>query len=141
MKRTIIIHILLLVALAALLMAMINSFINVSNAYRYIDLLRSLGQQTSYDYSYEISQVHDSATQLILYGSAYFIAVLADVAAMVLIAVKEFPVFKPLTDKIAARHAACKEARAAAKAAKAETEKQKRIEQLEAELHSLKKDE
>ena len=43
---------------------------------------------------------------------------------------------KPTEDSIS--H---KEARAAAKTAKAEAEKQKRIEELEAKLHNLKKDE
>ncbi len=69
------------------------------------------------------------------------VAALCDIAAMVLIALHNFPCFKPLIDKLAAKRAAQKQATATAKAEKAEADKQARIEQLTAELNELKKDE
>lgn len=65
------------------------------------------------------------------------LATVADIIAIVLIAFKEFPVFKPLVDKYKAR----KQAKAEAAAIKAETARRARIEQLQAELDELKKDE
>ena len=136
MKRTVFIEILLLVVLGVLLYIAINSFIGASQSFSWAKRFSEEGED------YIIETYRSQAVRLLLFGLLLYLpAILADVAAMTLIAVKEFPVFKPLTDKIAARHAARKEARNTAKAAKAEAEKQKRIEQLEAELHSLKKDE
>lgn len=71
------------------------------------------------------------------YSIFSFLAAIADIAVMVLIAIKEFKVFQPLIDK----HNARKQERAAARTAKAESEKRKRIEQLQAELEELRKDE
>ena len=62
---------------------------------------------------------------------------IAAMSAIVLIAIKEFPVFKQLTDKWKLH----RQARLQAKVAKSEANKQKRIEKLEAELKDLKKDE
>jgi len=58
-----------------------------------------------------------------------------------LFTIKDFPVFKPLVDKFTAKRAAHKEQREAIKAEQAEAAKQARIEQLQAELDELKKDE
>ncbi|MCM1368657.1 MAG: hypothetical protein NC184_07620 [Roseburia sp.] len=60
---------------------------------------------------------------------------------MIIIAVKEFPCFKPLIDKLAAKRADRKAARTQAKAEQAETAKRERIDKLTAELEELKKDE
>lgn len=56
---------------------------------------------------------------------------------MVIIALKDFPVFKPMLDKLSAK----RDARKQAKAAKAVADKQARIERLQSELDALKKDE
>lgn len=137
MKRTVFIEILLLVVLGVLLYISINSFIGASRSFIWAKRF----SEEAYE-EYIIETYRSQAMRLLLFGLLLYLpAALADIAAMVLIAVKEFPVFKPLTDKIAARHAARKDARAAAKTAKAEAEKQKRIEELEAELHNLNKDE
>lgn len=70
------------------------------------------------------------------YSIFSFLAAIADIAVMALVAIKEFKVFQPLIDK----HNARKQARAAARTAKAESEKQKEIAELEKRLDELKKD-
>ena len=65
---------------------------------------------------------------------------LAGIAAMVLIAIKDFPVFKPLAEKLQAKLQARRQINVQAKADRAEANKQARIEQLQAELDELKKD-
>lgn len=66
----------------------------------------------------------------------FFIATSTIIATIILIAIKDFTAFQPLRDKLAAR----KQARATAKAEKAEADKKARIEALENELKELKKD-
>lgn len=56
------------------------------------------------------------------------------IVAIILIAIKDFPVFKPLVDKLNAR----KEKHAQAKAERAEEAKQAKIQALEEELNQLK---
>ncbi len=79
--------------------------------------------------------LHD--TIYLPYGLISLIASISTFAAMIIIAVKEFPVFQPLIEKIKARKAE----RAVAKEEKAQADKQQRIEKLTAELEQLKKDE
>lgn len=76
-----------------------------------------------------------------LRGILALLASLSTLVAMIIIAIKDFPFFKPLVDKFNAKRAARKEQRAAVKAEQAEAAKQARIEQLQAELDELKKDE
>lgn len=71
------------------------------------------------------------------YGIPALFAAVADLATMVIIAIKDFPVFKPLIDKLKAR----KEQRDVVKAEQAAVAKKERIEKLQAELDELKKDE
>lgn len=71
------------------------------------------------------------------YGIPALFAAVADLAAMVIIAVKDLPCFKPFVDKFKAR----KTARNQAKAEQAAIAKQERIDKLQAELDELKKDE
>lgn len=75
------------------------------------------------------------------YGILSLLATLGTLVALIFVAIKDFPVFKPLIDKFNAKRAARKEQRAAVKAEQAEEAKQARIEQLQAELDELKKDE
>lgn len=65
------------------------------------------------------------------------ITIIAIMISMGLVAIKDFPCFKPLADKLQAR----KEKRTQAKAERADAGKQARIAQLQAELEELKKDE
>ena len=71
------------------------------------------------------------------FGLMSLFAALATLAAMIIIAIKDFPVFQPLLAKLNAK----RDARKQAKAEKAEADKQARIEQLQSELEQLKKDE
>ena len=63
-------------------------------------------------------------------------AVIANLAVIILITLKDLPVFKPLLDKLNAR----KQKRAQAKAERAQADKQAKIAELEAQLQELKKD-
>lgn len=78
-----------------------------------------------------------SAYRFLTHGLLALLAALCTLAAMIMIAIKDFPCFKPLIDKFKAR----REAKAEAKTEKAVADKQARIEQLQAELNELKKDE
>ena len=73
----------------------------------------------------------------LIFGICGILAALATLAAMILVALKDFPVFKPMLDKLSAK----RDARKQAKAAKAVADKQARIERLQSELDALKKDE
>lgn len=75
-----------------------------------------------------------SATFYIPHCIFVLLATIADITAIVLLTLKEFPLFKPLVDKFKARKEKNKQE-------KAEAERQARIEQLQAELDELKKDE
>lgn len=55
----------------------------------------------------------------LIYSVIAIIAALCDLAAMIIIAIKDFPVFKPLVDKLTAKRAAHKEQREAIKAEQA----------------------
>ena len=70
------------------------------------------------------------------YSVLALIANFSTFLAMILVAIKDLPVFQPLRDKFAMR----KSARLQAKAEKSKAEKQARIEQLQAELEELKRD-
>lgn len=80
----------------------------------------------SYQYAYKS----------LTYSIISFLAMIADIAVLSIIAIQNFKVFQPLIDK----HNARKQERAAARQAKEEERKQKRIESLETELQELKKD-
>ena len=71
----------------------------------------------------------------------YLVYLLCVLSAFILFASKFARSLICLLKKPTENSISCKEARAAAKTAKAEAKKQKRIEELEAELHNLKKDE
>ena len=73
------------------------------------------------------------AIEYLLRGLASLLACIADIIVMGMIAVRNFKVFQPLIDKYNAR----KQERAAARSAKADADKQKRIEELKAELDAL----
>lgn len=70
-------------------------------------------------------------------GIATIVSVFFDIAVIIMTALKDIKVFQPLIDK----HNARKEQIGAVRAAKADADKQKRIEELQAELQELKKDE
>lgn len=75
------------------------------------------------------------------YGLPSLFAAVADIVVIVLVALKEFPVFKPLIDKHKARKLQRKLEKTKAEAIQAEEYRKSRIEQLQAELEDLKKNE
>ncbi len=77
------------------------------------------------------------AYHYLIRGILALVAAVVVIAVMIIIAIKDFPCFQPLVDKYKER----KEKRAAEKAERTEAAKQERIEQLQAELDELKKDE
>lgn len=66
----------------------------------------------------------------------YFTSAIVSLAVIILVAIKDFPVFKPLLDKLNAH----KQKRVQAKAERAEENKQAKIAELEAQLKELKND-
>lgn len=74
--------------------------------------------------------------QVLTYVIILTLGCIAEITAMILIAIKDLPVFKPIVDKYNAH----KQARLVAQAEKSEQQKQARIEKLQAELDELKKD-
>lgn len=140
MKKTIIIEILCLIAFCIILACAIKF---LSYAHEVSLNIIELQKELVYDSSYEriIDSVKEYRTVALSYGIPALLAALATLAAMVLIALKDFPVFKPMLDKLAAKRADRKQANDTAKAEKAAAEKQARIERLQSELDALKKDE
>lgn len=143
MKRTIIIEVLLLLILAVLIACTSMAFIYVTDMNYHITQLSGAGlDNPQYQLIEGTIKYYKGNTHIVLsFAVPTLVAALCDLAAMVLIALHNFPCFKPLIDKLAAKRAAQKQATATAKAEKAETAKQARIEQLTAELNELKKDE
>ena len=125
MKKTIIVEILLLFVLAVLLAFCIK-------IWNYIALL--IEWATGVDEA-SASYVYESVYIALPYSLLTLIALPITLFVIILIALKDLPVFKPLADKLTAR----KEKRTQAKAERAEADKQARIAELENELEELKK--
>ncbi len=136
MKRVVIIEIVLAFAIAMLLACSIKFFMYVSKMYNNINMLYDLDMSDA-SRNEIIERYRGNIAIALSYGIPALLAALATLAAMVLIALKDFPVFKPLLDKLAAK----RDARKQAKAEKAAADKQARIERLQSELDALKKDE
>lgn len=124
MKRTIIIEILLIATLGILFALNYYCWNYISEI---IDLKDKIPQWTNEYYS--MLKHH------LPYAIFALFAILADVAAIILIAIKDFPIFKPIVDKFTAHKEKC----AQAKAERAEEAKQAKIQALEAQLEELKK--
>ncbi len=140
MKRVIVIEIVLAFAFAVLLACSIKFFMYVSKMYSGISMLYDLNMSDT-SRNEIIERYRENIATALSYGIPALIAALATLAAMVLIALKDFPVFKPLLEKHAAKRTARKQANEVAKAEKAAADKQERIERLQSELDALKKDE
>lgn len=127
MKRTIIIEILLLFVLAVV----------VAITWIYWDSIKVLiyyYEKYYYSEGHSLTEVFPQITSNIITAIFTTLGGIVTIITMILIAIKDFPVFKPLFDKVSAR----KQARAQVKAEKAEADKQNRIAALEAELEELK---
>lgn len=98
----------------------------------------------NYFYTYFINTGHDDIAQeyppmivhCLIYAILSAFALLADFAAIIMLAIKDFPVFKPLVDKLNER----KQKHAQAKAERADRAKQAKIAELEQQLEELKKE-
>lgn len=130
MKKAIIVEVLLLFVFCVVLACAIEILIYATDAANLIKFYNSENIKVS-------SALNESYHTALSYGIPALFAAVADLAAMVIIAIKDFPVFKPLVDKLNAKRAARKEQRAE----QAAIAKQDRIEKLQAELDELKKDE
>lgn len=138
MKKTIIIEVLLLFVFCVALACAIKILIFSTNMLYMIDYANNVLQYENDNLRIEyIASLNEQYNTALSYGIPAIFAAVADLAAMVIIAIKDFPVFKPLVDKFKAH----KEQRDAAKAKQAEIAKQERINELQAELDELKKDE
>lgn len=126
MKRTIVIEILLLIAAIAMIACCVQFFVMVANDLETIEWFKQENQEYLSWYRFVL--------QYSIFGSLSLLATLADLAAMVLIALRDIPKLKAWIEQR-------KAARKVAKAEKAEADKQTRIAMLQAELDQLKKDE
>ena len=123
MKKSIVIEVLLLFVLAVLIADCVK-FFQASIAHF------NLSDSPAYDAFYK------TAIDQLVRGIFALLACIADIFVMVLVALKDFKLFMPLIEK----HNARKQELAAARAAKADADKQKRIEELQAELDALNGD-
>lgn len=119
MKKTIIIEILLLFVTVLLLYFCGLYWDSVSS---YIEI------------GVPYSEIREALNRCIVYAVLNTLASIATLTAIILIALKDLPVFKPIADKLTAH----KEKRTQAKAERAEADKQARITELENELNELK---
>ena len=108
--------------------------------------LKSAQWQLEYLYSENILETEIEGFRTTGYaclrnGLLFLFGSLCTIALYVLFALKEFKVFQPYVDKYKAKQEVRRTARAAAREAKADANRQKRIEELQAELQELKKDE
>lgn len=127
MKRTIIVEVLLVFILAVLIVAAVHHW-------EWYNAWSSQIQdytENGFPYGNAMKDAMAGLAQFRTYGIFDILAMLADFAAMVCLTI---PAIKKLKDKIAAKHSEHK-------TAKAEADKQARIEQLKADLEELKKDE
>ncbi len=145
MKKIIIIEILMLFVFCVLTACSINHFSAVHLCIQninYFENLTEIQSNMSEAQRLELIEVWRNSMQKgLIYAISTLLAALAILAVMIIITIKDFPVFKPLTDKLADKRAARKEARSQAKAKQAAIAKQERIDQLKAELDELQKDE
>lgn len=133
MKRTILIEVLLLFVLSVLVLMMWKCWNSIKVSIYYYKNYSSLG-------GHGLTEVFPSIIGDIILAVFVTLSGIVIIAVMFLIALKDFPVFKPIHDKFVAKSNARKAVRTQAKADKAEAAKQARIEQLQAELEELKKD-
>lgn len=137
MKKTIIVEILLLFVFCVAMAGAIKILNYAVSCAKMLDLANKINFGDEFSRNQFITNYKEQFHTALSYGVPALFAAVADLAAMVIIAIKDFPCFKPLVDKFKAYN----EQRATAKAEQAATAKQERIEKLQAELDELKKDE
>lgn len=123
MKRTVFIEIILIIST---IIAIITSTILFRNAfYYYNEWVVFAGQfdNTTMNEIYSLYNFHITYAILAIFGA------LCTIASMVMLAIKDFPVFAPMIER-----------RKKKKAERKERHKKKRITELEKQLNELKKD-
>lgn len=128
MKRTIIIEVILFFVLAVLIAVIWKQWDSIQLSFYYY--------KNYFSQNHTLNEIYPNLIENIVLTSFATLSCIATFVAIVLIAIKDFLIFKPLVDKVTAR----KQARAQTKAEKAQAAKQAKIEALEAELEELKKD-
>lgn len=118
MKKTIIIEILLLFILSILLMFTILHFMSAAS---WFDVIRHDIEQV-----FDVSSSYKYATEQIIEGLFALLACIADIAVMVVIALKDLNSVKSFVNKLHTKNENKKNAR-----------KQKRIEKLQAKIDAL----
>lgn len=126
MKKTIICEILIVIGFIMLLIWCIRSFVLCG---QYAEIIDYDASQGIVDQDI-INWYHETLT----YGLLTLFAAILDFSAIVFVAIFPLPGIKPLVKRVQAK----REARANLRAEKAEADKQKRIEELQAELNELK---
>lgn len=135
MKRTIFIESILLFVLIMVILFTIKFF---NQVYICLDNLNALSHMGSdNDVAKLIAMTNKNLVNWSLYGAFAIVTAIATLIVMVIIAIKDFPVFKPIVDKLNTKRDVRKEQRAE----RAAIAKQDRIAKLQAELDELKKDE
>lgn len=135
MKKTVIIEILLVCVLAILLSCAIISLRDIPSMNDYIEYFTNLDPK---DGNYEIAYIIASNTEyyvntFLSIGIPTLIGAVAVLAAIIIIAIKDFPIIKRWVDNFKTKCATKKQIRNT-------IAKQKRIKQLQSELDELKKD-
>lgn len=135
MKKTIFIEIILAFTITVLIVCAVKFMAYVIDLNYRLELLKycAPGEQTALLTTKYTNQRNEALSC----GIPLIISTITTFIVMVIIALKDFPVFKPMLDKLSAK----RDARKQAKAAKAVADKQARIERLQSELDALKKDE
>lgn len=137
MKKTVIVEVLLLFVFCVALACTIKMLIFATDMLDIIDYANNIQFESDYLRNEFINTYKEQYNTALSYGIPSLFAAVADLIAMAIIAIKDFPVFKPFVDKLKDKRAARKEQRAE----QAAIAKQDRIAKLEAELDELKKDE
>lgn len=128
MKKFIFAEILLLFASAVLLYFAITRIdISINNFHNY---------EVAYAFQeFENAELYQKAgINSVILSCVSFLATFGNIFVIILIAIKDFPVFKPLVDKVNARKQALKEE----KKQKELEGKQQQLEKLQAEIDNLK---
>ncbi len=135
MKKTVIIEILLVCVLAILLSCAIITLREIPSINRYISYFHTLSpNDPNYDLVYITAGTGNIYKPIFLgIGIPALIAAVADLAAIIIIAIKDFPIIKRWVDNFKTKCATKKQIRNT-------IAKQKRIKQLQSELDELKKD-
>lgn len=136
MKQFITIQLLLFVVLIICIILCVSEFQVVQNYLTSLDVIKDAEYVDDFRKIYKQQLVKHS-----IFAGLSIIAIITVLITMLLIALKDLAIFKPLIEKHQAKVNNRKASKAKSKADRAEANKQARIEKLQAELESLKTEE